>query len=67
MDVLCHAYWLSGRIAMQTGLMDTAEHLARLAVDLGTRVKGDHRCLSDASRLLQEVLKARLRLSHTDA
>ncbi|HYF94402.1 MAG TPA: tetratricopeptide repeat protein [Symbiobacteriaceae bacterium] len=59
-EVVSHAYWLSGRIALAAGQMDAAEGLAGQAVDWAIRAKHDVRPLQDASELRREIHKAKV-------
>jgi tetratricopeptide (TPR) repeat protein len=54
LSVRSHAYWLSGRVAMELGLSETARVMSEQALWFAA-AEGDDRCLSDAARLINEI------------
>lgn len=59
-DVVSHAYWLAGRVALETGAPHVAETMALQAIQTATVAGGENRCLLDASDLLRSVNLAKL-------
>lgn len=59
-EVRSHAYWVSGRVALNLGQLEAAEDLAKQAVHHGSHVKSATRCLRDAAELLRSVREVRV-------
>jgi tetratricopeptide (TPR) repeat protein len=53
--VRSHAYWVSGKVALQLGLVQEALSLAKQSVHYAAVGLGEDRCLTDASELLHEI------------
>ena len=58
-EVKSHAYWLSGRIALELGLIDTAQVMVEQALLYGARTIDPERCITDAARLMWEIRERR--------
>lgn len=54
-SVRSHSYWLSGRVALELSLVDTAQVMVELAMIHAARAGDANRCLGDADQLLQEI------------
>lgn len=58
-SITSHAYWLSGRVALELGLMDTAQAMVEQAMLHGARSGDANRCMGDAEQLLREIRERR--------
>lgn len=58
--VVSHAYWVSGRVALDLGQASAARSLASQAQEWAARARGENRCLHDAAELMRAVNRAEL-------
>jgi len=55
LGVRSHAYWVSGKVALQMGRVQEALSLAKQSVYYAAVGLGEDRCLTDAAELLHEI------------
>lgn len=59
-EVVSHAYWVAGQVALTLGQIDQASMLANQAISWSFRVKDDVRPMHDANRLQRDINQRKL-------
>lgn len=59
-DVVSHAYWVAGQVALNLGQFEQADLMANQAVTWSLQVKDDVRPMQDANALRREIYQAKI-------